>query len=243
MLVHSHAVTGIHNRYKVMSNELEPKPTPSQPVVYLIRIKGHLDSQWTDWFEGLTITLEEDGDTLLTGPVVDQAALHGLLKKVRDLGMPLISVNQVQFQETHPYRSKKEKEMNTIKSTTEIDLRVKLALLWIFVVLLMVYADIVSLLDSTSPIREVMAGAPLPAGGLLAGAILMITSISMVMLSWVLSYKVNRWVSIIIGAYMIVHIVIGGHGLYYVLFETVEVACILLTIWFTWKWKPVVEPI
>lgn len=226
-----------------MSNELEPKPTPSQPVVYQIRLKGHLDSQWTDWFEGLTITLEEDGDTLLTGPVVDQAALHGLLKKVRDLGMPLISVNQVQFQETHPYRSKKEKEMNTIKSTTEIDLRVKLALLWIFVVLLMVYADIVSLLDSTSPIREVMAGAPLPAGGLLAGAILMITSISMVMLSWVLSYKVNRWVSIIIGAYMIVHIVIGGHGLYYVLFETVEVACILLTIWFTWKWKPVVEPI
>ena len=226
-----------------MSNELEPKPTPSQPVVYQIRLKGHLDSQWTDWFEGLSITLEEDGDTLLTGPVVDQAALHGLLKKVRDLGMPLISVNQVQFQETHPYRSKKEKEMNTIKSTTEIDLRVKLALLWIFVVLLMVYADIVSLLDPTSPIREVMAGAPLPAGGLLAGAILMITSISMVMLSWVLSYKVNRWVSIIIGAYMIVHIVIGGHGLYYVLFETVEVACILLTIWFTWKWKPVVEPI
>jgi hypothetical protein len=191
----------------------------------------------------LTITLEQDGDTLLTGPLVDQAALHGLLKKVRDLGMPLVSVNRVQFNETHPYRSKKEKEMNTIKSTTGIDPRVKLSLLWIFVVLLMVYADIVSLLDPTSPIREVMAGAPLPAGGLMAGAILMITSISMVVLSWVLSYKVNRWVSIIIGAYMIVHIVIGGHGLYYVLFETVEVACILLTIWFTWKWKPVVEPI
>jgi hypothetical protein len=88
-----------------------------------------------------------------------------------------------------------------------------------------------------------MAGAPLPAGGLMAGAILMITSISMVMLSWVLSYKVNRWVTIIIGAYMIVHIVIGGHGPYYVFFATVEVACILLIIWFSWKWKPVVEPI
>ena len=132
--------------------------------------------------------------------------------------------------------------MNTNKSTTGIDPKVKLSLLWIFVVLLMVYADIVSLLDPTSPIREVMAGAPLPAGGLMAGAILMITSISMVVLSWVLSYKVNRWVSIIIGAYMIVHIVIGGHGLYYVLFETVEVACILLTIWFTWKWKPADAP-
>jgi hypothetical protein len=95
------------NRYKVMSNELEPKPTPSQTVIYQIRLKGHLDSQWTDWFEGLTITLEEDGDTLLTGPVVDQSALHGLLKKVRDLGMPLISVSQVQ------YRSKKEIKVNT----------------------------------------------------------------------------------------------------------------------------------
>ncbi|HLO32236.1 MAG TPA: hypothetical protein VK249_24010 [Anaerolineales bacterium] len=93
-----------------MSNELEPKPTPSQSVVYQIRIKGELDSQWTDWFEGLTITLEEDGDTLLTGPVSDQAALHGLLKKVRDLGMPLISINQIQFNETHPYSSKEEKE-------------------------------------------------------------------------------------------------------------------------------------
>jgi len=59
---------------------------------YKIRIKGHLDDKWADRFEGLTITLEEDGDTLLTGPVIDQAALHGLLKKVRDLGMPLLSV-------------------------------------------------------------------------------------------------------------------------------------------------------
>ena len=85
-----------HKRYKVMSNKLEPKPTPSQTVVYQIRLKGHLDSQWTDWFGGLTITLEEDGDTLLTGPVVDQAELHGLLKKVRDLGMPLVSVSPVE---------------------------------------------------------------------------------------------------------------------------------------------------
>jgi hypothetical protein len=85
-----------HKRYKVMSNELEPKPTPSRPVIYQIRLKGHLGSQWTDWFEGLTITLEGNGDTLLTGPVIDQAALHGLLKKVRDLGMPLVSVSPVE---------------------------------------------------------------------------------------------------------------------------------------------------
>ncbi len=69
-------------------------PNPDAKV-YQIRIKGHLDSQWIDWFEGLTITLEENGDTLLTGPVIDQARLHGLLKKIRDFGIPLISVNQV----------------------------------------------------------------------------------------------------------------------------------------------------
>ena len=67
-----------------------------QPGLYEIRIKGHLDDRWTDWFSGMTITLQDNGDTLLTGPVIDQAALHGLLKKVRDLGLPLVSFNQVQ---------------------------------------------------------------------------------------------------------------------------------------------------
>ena len=79
-----------------MSNELEPKTDTDQPVVYQIRIKGHLGHEWTDWFEDLTITLEEDGNTLLTGPVIDQAALHGLLKKVRDSGMPLVSVSPLE---------------------------------------------------------------------------------------------------------------------------------------------------
>ena len=66
-----------------------------EPELYEIRIKGHLDDRWADWFGSMTITLEDNGDTLLTGPVVDQAALHGLLRKVRDLGMPLLSVIRV----------------------------------------------------------------------------------------------------------------------------------------------------
>jgi hypothetical protein len=79
-----------------MSNELHPKHHPGQALVYQIRVESHLGPAWTDWFEGLTITREDNGDTLLTGPVVDQAALFGLLKKVRDLGMPLVSVNRIE---------------------------------------------------------------------------------------------------------------------------------------------------
>ncbi len=79
-----------------MPTKLNSKTGPSGPRVYQIRIQGHLGAEWADWFDGLTITLEEDGNTLLSGPVIDQAALHGLLKKVRDLGMPLVSVCPVE---------------------------------------------------------------------------------------------------------------------------------------------------
>lgn len=75
-----------------MPNERNQGSAARQPQIYQIRLKGHLGAHWTDWFEGLTITPVENGETLLTGPVVDQAALHGLLKKVRDLGLPLLSV-------------------------------------------------------------------------------------------------------------------------------------------------------
>ena len=79
-----------------MSNDINSESDPGQPLVYQIRIKGHLGREWTDWFGGLTIRLTDNGETLLTGPVVDQAALHGLLRKVRDLGVPLLSVSRVE---------------------------------------------------------------------------------------------------------------------------------------------------
>ena len=86
-----------------MVNPSEPNINPEQSVNYQIRIEGHLSEQWTDWFEGLTVSLEETGVTCLTGPVADQAALYGLLKKVRDLGMPLVSVNRTE--RSHPIAS------------------------------------------------------------------------------------------------------------------------------------------
>ena len=75
--------------------KIKPQPDPGRPPVYQIRIRGRLDSQWADWFEGMAITHEEDGNTLLTGPVADQAALLGLIRKMRDLGMALVSVNPI----------------------------------------------------------------------------------------------------------------------------------------------------
>jgi hypothetical protein len=68
-------------------------------MIYQIRIKGYLDKKWSDWFAGMTISLEENDEVLISGEVIDQSALHGLLKQVRDLGLPLISVNPIEYKE------------------------------------------------------------------------------------------------------------------------------------------------
>ena len=78
-----------------MSAKRDAATDPQAPQLYQIKLRGHLDSQWADWFGGLTVALTDDGDTLLTGPVADQAALHGLLRKVRDLGLTLLAVQCV----------------------------------------------------------------------------------------------------------------------------------------------------
>ena len=78
-----------------MTDEQRATTDGDQPMTYHIKIRGHLGWQWLDWFEGFSVTLEEDGSTLLTGPIIDQTALHGVLKKVRDLGLALLSVSSV----------------------------------------------------------------------------------------------------------------------------------------------------
>ena len=83
-----------------MSQELDPHADARQPMAYQIRITGQLGPGWADWFEGLTVTLD-GGDTLISGPITDQAALHGLLKRVRDLGMALVSVGPVEPEPQH----------------------------------------------------------------------------------------------------------------------------------------------
>jgi hypothetical protein len=79
-----------------MTNERNLTPDPNEPAAYQIRLRGQLGSEWAGWFGGLSITLDADGNTLLISPAIDQAALHGLLKKVRDLGLSLISINPVE---------------------------------------------------------------------------------------------------------------------------------------------------
>jgi hypothetical protein len=99
-----------------MASTRERQPDPSQPITCQIRVEGHLSQRWADWFEGLSITLEDSGETLLSGPVADQAALHGLLKRVRDLGIPLLSVvclkavqaEQAEVGEAHRVRTEEE---------------------------------------------------------------------------------------------------------------------------------------
>jgi hypothetical protein len=223
-----------------MSKTPNSKIDKSQPPVYEIRIEGHLDSLWKDWFEGLTITPEEDGDTLLTGPVIDQAALHGLLKKVRDLGMPLVSIRQVQFNETHPYRSKKgDKKMNSnIKDTKMKDKKVVLSALWLFAMLNYLYADVFTLFFNPAALKETST---MPQGPALVFAIMMETAIAMVLLSRFLKYGANRLANIIAGIFhtaLVAWSLTGARQpLFYIFFASTEIVCTLFIAWYAWKWR------
>jgi hypothetical protein len=89
-------------RWKIVLDKNNQKSVPEIPTVYQIRIRGRLDQKWAEWFDGMAVTPEEGGDTLLTGPAKDQAALHGLIRKVRDLGISLVSIQAVPPDDTEP---------------------------------------------------------------------------------------------------------------------------------------------
>ena len=94
-----------------MCPESSANSESKHPLFYQIKIRGHIDDQWSDWFEGMTIARLDSGETVLAGPVVDDASLHGLLKRVRDLGMPLISVNQVEPDHDDPKKKIKDEQL------------------------------------------------------------------------------------------------------------------------------------
>jgi hypothetical protein len=221
---------------------------------YHIRIEGHLDNRWSDWFDGLSIIPEADGKTLLSGPVTDQSALHGLLKKVRDLGMPLISVNpvepthhvdQVSNNPIHQYCSIEGVKMISNAKVNETgEMKAKLSTLWIFAMLNYLYCDVVSLMDA-GLLKQYMTGTVgamhITPGFLLGASILMEIPTAMVLLSRALGYKANRWANILAGLIMTIvqlsTLFVGtSPSSYYMFFSAIEIACTARIVWLAWKW-------
>ena len=209
---------------------------------YEIRIEGHLEGQWADWFSGMSIILEEDGTTLLSGPVADQPALYGLLRKVRDLGLPLVAVRRVTGA-LNPQSTNHEGATQKMKANiiTKPDTKILLSTLWIVVMINMLKADILSLYIPGA-VEEVAStsastGTPIPLL-MLGGAILMEISIAMILLSRVLKYSLNRWANIIV-SFITIAFIVGGGAAYphYIFIAAVEVICLLLIVWFAWTWR------
>jgi len=210
------------------------KPTETSSVNYEIRVAGSLTPQWMDWFDGLVINTE-NGETLLCGPLADQAALYGLLKKIRDLGLPLVSVRQIRSQE---------KKMNTgVTPTKKLDTKVLLSTLWVVVMINMLKADILSgfipAMAEELARTSVSVGASIPQL-MLFGAIMGQLGIAMIILSRVLKYEINRWVNIVVGIVTIAYIWVGMTTYpHYIFIAAVETLCLLLIVWFAWKWRNV----
>ena len=208
---------------------------------YEIRIEGRLDAQWQDWFDGMSITLEADGTTLLSGPVPDQPALYGLLRKVRDLGLPLVSVKQITgaLNQQSSNEKRSNTKMNTNGKTSKLNTKVLLSTLWVVVMVNMLKADILSLYipGATDELARIAGETPIPQL-MLGGAIMMEISIVMIILSRVLKYRANRWANIITSIITIVFVVVGRASYpHYTFIMTVEVICLLLIIWNAWKWS------
>jgi hypothetical protein len=194
-----------------------------------------------EWFEDLTITLEDNGNTLLTGLVADQAALHGLLKKVRDSGMPLVSVNQVPASEPIN-QSDQEKRMNISNKLIQIqDKKVTLSTLWVFVMFCIAYADLIGFIEPGT-LEKIING---NVGFELTPAIILIFSlfqsipIVMILVSRWFRRDVNRWLNIAASVLTLLYVLGGGSwdSASYPVFAALEVAAMLGIIWLAWNWR------
>jgi len=212
------------------------------PVIYEIRVAGHLSPQWVDWFEGLTITLEEDGNTLLTGPVADQAALHGLLKKVRDLGLSLLSINQVPHWNLQTNHIRSKERMNTNNKLFEVQgKKVTLSTLWVFVMFCIAYADLIGFIEPGT-LENIING---NVGFELTPAIILIFSlfqaipIAMILVSRWFRRDVNRWLNIVASVLTLLYVLGGGNweSVSYPVFAALEVIAMLGIIWLAWNWR------
>ena len=219
---------------------------------YQIRTEGHMGHHWADWFDGMTVTSQPDGSTLLSGPVADQSALHGLLKKVRDLGTPLVSVLRVEPGSDMPWMPSDQPDKNHsvegVNMNTTVNkmdaMKAKLSTLWLFAILNYLYCDIVSLMDSgllQQYLTGKVGGMQINQGFLLGASILMEIPIAMVLLSRLLGHKANRWANIIAGSIMtivqVLTLFVGtSPANYYMFFSVIEIACTALIVWLAWKW-------
>ena len=225
---------------------------------YEIRIAGHLDAHWADWFDGMSITLEEDGTTLLSGPVPDQPALYGLLRKVRDLGLPLVSVRQLKdashqqilnTQRIEPMNANLKLDKKVPQKALEdikLNVKLKLAALWASFMFLYIYVDYFALY-MPSKIENILKGKvfvfDITQGFIMIALSLSTIPMLMIFLSVALPAKVNRWTNIIVA---IVHIpymlfnLTGEAWMHMYFAAAVEVVLLLLIIRYAWKW-PLIE--
>ncbi len=223
-----------------MKQQMIDKPTPTTQQ-YKIRLKGYLDTRWRDRFEDMTISLEEDGNTLLSGPVTDQSALHGLLKKVRDLGLTLLSINQVPMLESTS-QSNKESRMNVNSKLIQIqDRQVTLSTLWVFVMFCIAYADIIGFIEPGT-LENIING---NTGFVLTPALILIFSlfqaipIVMILVSRWFRRDVNRWLNIVASVLTLLYVLGGGNweSISYPVFAALEGIALLGIIWLAWTWR------
>ena len=175
-----------------MSDEHPFITDPDAPRIYQIRLASHLGRQWTDWFDGLTITLEENGDTVLTGQVVDQAALHGILKKIRNLGLTLISVNPQQ-EEKRKKIMNSQNEINPKKTTRMA------GFLYLFIAIcggfafFAGYETLIVAGDATATINNMVSSEFTFRIGMVGDALTFLGEIVLTVLLYNIFKPVNRW--------------------------------------------------